>query len=153
MHRPNVCMALADAVWMCVGRSDKRISVRLCRPLCCVKPSLISAQSENTLFEKKQETIFEKDVITSQFTLPAFCYCVCVCVCMCVCVCVCVCVWSEGTQENSKQIYSTVSQQTLSMVSHSAQKHSSVSVCMWCFSLFCWCQCLYWQYADFSVCV
>ena len=50
--------------------------------------------SEHTLFQRKQETIFEKDVIGSQFTLPAFCYGVCACVSVCVYVCMraCVCV-------------------------------------------------------------
>lgn len=85
---------VCECVWVAQTKQTPSVSSPLTSA--ASKPSLLHrhSSSENTLFEKKQETILEKDVITSQFTLPAFCYGVCmyVCVYMCVCMGVCVCV-------------------------------------------------------------
>lgn len=136
----------AEAVWARerAGCSDKKKLLRLgARPSesspLTLHHSLIKNTSENTQFEKKQETIFEKDVITSQFTLPALCYGVCVCVY------VCACVWTEDTNEYSKPIKSTASQ--LLMVSHSAQRQFCMCVCLCVCSFNPFCRC--WQCVDF----
>lgn len=79
----------AEAVWARerAGCSDKKKLLRLgARPSESSPLTLHHSLIKNTQFEKKQETIFEKDVITSQFTLPALCYGVCVCLCLCMCV-------------------------------------------------------------------
>ena len=90
-----VCVCVCECVWVAQTKQTPSVrpSVSSLLTSAASKPSLLHlhSPSENTLFEKKQETILEKDVITSQFTLPAFCYGVCVCVCVCVCVVHCLC--------------------------------------------------------------
>ena len=124
-------------LWVCICFYAETVTNRLagvdptqhrsvCMRMCdCVTTSLLINVIcvTQTVFEKMHETISEKDVVTSQFTLPVW-----VCVCLHVCVC------SEGTQVDSKWIY---------RAQFCLYRCLCVCVCMCvCFYFICWRVCI-----------